>query len=63
MTSWEKIKSNPELKEKNNEYMRNYLKNKYNCDPGYQSYMRNKARIRKAMLREKKQAEQNKSIV
>jgi len=59
MTSWEKIKADPVLKEKNNNYMRSYLKNKYDCDEGYKTYMKEKARVRKAMLREQKRAEKN----
>ena len=55
MTSWEKIKADPVLKEKNNNYMRSYLKNKYDTDPLYKEKMQEKARQRKAMLRELKQ--------
>ena len=62
MTSWEKIKADPVLREKNNNYMRSYLKNKYDCDAGYKAYMKEKARVRKAMLREQKRAEKNESI-
>jgi len=59
MTSWEKIKADPVLKEKNNNYMRSYLKNKYDCDESYKAYMKEKARARKSMLREQKRAEIN----
>ena len=52
MTSWEKIKSDPVLKGKYNEYMRSYLKNKYDNNPEYKEKMQEKARQRKAMLRE-----------
>ena len=52
MTSWEKIKADPVLKEKNNNYMRSYLKNKYDTDQLYKEKMQEKARQRKAMLRE-----------
>ena len=34
--------------------MRNYLKKKYDTDPAYREYMQEKARKRKAMLREQK---------
>ena len=51
MPTWEKVKYNPELKEKNKDYMRTYLKNKYNTDPVYREKMKEKARMRKAMLR------------
>ena len=36
------------------EHMRNYCKNKYDTDSVYREYMREKARKRKAMLREQK---------
>ena len=51
MPTWEKVKYNPELKEKNKDYMRTYLKNKYSTDPLYREKMKEKARMRKAMLR------------
>ena len=54
MTDYNKIKSNPELKEKYNNHMKDYLKNKYQTDPDYREYMRQKARKRKAMLKEAK---------
>jgi dsRNA-specific ribonuclease len=34
--------------------VRNYCKNRYHTDPVYREYMREKARNRKAMLREQK---------
>ena len=54
MTDYNKIKSNPELKDRYNNYIREYLKKKYDADPEYREYMREKARQRKAMLREAK---------
>jgi len=36
------------------ECVRNYCKNRYHTDPVYREYMREKARNRKAMLREQK---------
>jgi hypothetical protein len=51
MPTWEKVKYNPELKEKNKDYMRTYLKNKYSTDHVYKEKMKEKARMRKAMLR------------
>ena len=54
MTDYNKIKSNPELKEKYNNHMKDYLKNKYHTDPDYREYMRQKARKRKSMLKEAK---------
>ena len=54
MTTWRTIKEDPELLDKHKEYMRNYLKKKYDTDPAYREYMQEKARKRKAMLREQK---------
>lgn len=54
MTSWTKIKTDPIKLQKHNENSKNYAKNKYNNDPEYREYMRQKARQRKAMLRESK---------
>tara|TARA_R110001599_G_scaffold341361_1_gene562360 strand:- start:44 stop:211 length:168 start_codon:yes stop_codon:yes gene_type:complete len=54
MTSWQTIKENPELKAKHYNYMKEYNKNKYDTDPVYREYMKDKARKRKAMLREQK---------
>ena len=51
MPTWEMVKNNPELKEKNKDYMRTYLKNKYHTDPVYREKMKERARMRKAMLR------------
>ena len=59
MVDYNKVKSNPELKDKYNKYTREYLKNKYDNDPEYREYMREKARKRKAMLREAKQEKKN----
>ena len=59
MVDYNKVKSNPELKEKYNNYIREYLKNKYETNPEYREYMREKARQRKAMLREAKQEKKN----
>ena len=63
MTNWVDIKADPIKLQRHNESSKNYAKKKYEEDVVYKEYMRNKARIRKAMLREQKQAEQNKSIV
>lgn len=63
MTDYNKIKADAVLHAEYNKKMREYVKNKYHTDNDYKEYMRNKARIRKAMLREKKQAEKNNSIV
>ena len=52
MTDYSKIKANQELKEKYNNHMKEYLKNKYHTDPEYKEYLKAKARQRKAMLRE-----------
>jgi hypothetical protein len=54
MTDYNKIKADAELKEKYNNHMKEYLKNKYHTDPVYREYMQTKARKRKAMLREQK---------
>lgn len=63
MTNWVDIKADPIKLQRHNESSKNYAKKKYEDDATYREYMRNKARIRKAMLREKKQAEKNNSIV
>ena len=55
MTDYKKIKNDTEKLSKHKEYMRNYLKNKYETDPEYKEKMQEKARQRKAMLRELKQ--------
>ena len=55
MTSWEKIKADPVKLQKHNENSKIYAKNKYDTDPEYKEKMQEKARQRKAMLRELKQ--------
>ena len=55
MTSWEKIKADPVKLQKHNEKSKIYAKNKYDNNPEYKERMREKARQRKAMLRELKQ--------
>ena len=40
--------------EEHKEHMRNYCKNKYDTNSEYREYMRDKARKRKAMIREQK---------
>ena len=57
MTDYNKIKTNAVLRAEYNKKMREYLKNKYDNDPEYRTYMKEKARVRKAMLREQKRAE------
>lgn len=59
MVSYEVLKQNPEKLQQHREYMKGYLKNKYDNDPVYKEYMREKARARKKMLREQKQANNN----
>ena len=54
MASWTKIKADPIKLQKHNENSKNYAKNKYETNPEYREYMREKARQRKAMLREAK---------
>ena len=51
---WDVIKNNPELLKQHNEKCRIIMKTKYDTDPVYREYMRDKARKRKAMLREQK---------
>lgn len=54
MGNWSVIKDDPELKKQHNERCRILMKTKYDTDPAYREYMREKARKRKAMLREQK---------
>tara|TARA_R100001198_G_C5223265_1_gene204724 strand:+ start:1494 stop:1667 length:174 start_codon:yes stop_codon:yes gene_type:complete len=54
MPDWSKVKDDPEKVAEHNERTRIFNKNKYNTDPVYREYMRDKARKRKAMLREQK---------
>jgi len=54
MPDWSKIKDDPEKVAEHNERTRIFNKNKYNTDPVYREYMQDKARKRKAMLREQK---------
>ena len=54
MPDWSKVKEDPEKVAQHNERTRIFNKNKYDTDPVYREYMREKARNRKAMLREQK---------
>ncbi len=54
MGNWSVIKDDPVLRQEHNEKCRIIMKNKYDTDPEYREYMREKARRRKAMLREQK---------
>lgn len=54
MPDWSKIKDDPEKVAEHNERTRIFNKNKYNTNPAYREYMQDKARKRKAMLREQK---------
>ena len=54
MGNWSVIKDDPVLRQEHNEKCRIIMKNKYDTDPVYREYMREKARKRKAMLREQK---------
>lgn len=57
MTScWEKMKNDPARMEKHKDYMKDYNKKKYDTNPEYREYMREKARKRRAMLRELKKS-------
>lgn len=59
MPDWSKIKDDPEKVAEHNERTRIFNKNKYNTDPVYREYMQDKARKRKAMLREQKKIDIN----
>jgi len=59
MTNWVDIKADPIKLMRHNESSKNYAKKRYEDDNLYKEYMRNKARMRKTMLREQKQAGQN----
>ena len=54
MPTWKDIKDDPAKRAEHNERTRVYNKNRYDTDPVYREYMREKARKRKAMLREQK---------
>lgn len=54
MPDWCKIKDDPVKRAEHNEKCKNAMKKKYDTDPAYREYMREKARKRKAMLREQK---------
>lgn len=54
MPDWSKVKDDPVKVSEHNERTRLYNKNKYDTNPEYREYMREKARKRKAMLREQK---------
>lgn len=59
MVSYQYLKEHPDKLQQHRDYMRSYLKNKYDNDPVYKEYMQQKARARKQMLREQKQANNN----
>ena len=54
MTDWNKIKDDPVKRAEHNERCKQLMKKKYDTDPAYREYMQDKARKRKAMLREQK---------
>lgn len=54
MTRWANIKADPVKLQKHNENSKNHAKKKYDEDPVYREYMKNKARVRKAMLKVEK---------
>jgi len=54
MPDWSAIKDDPVKRAEHNERTRIIHKKKYDTDPVYREYMREKARKRKAMLREQK---------
>ena len=54
MPTWSVIKDDPVKRAEHNERNKIAGKNKYNTDPVYREYMRDKARKRKVMLREQK---------
>jgi hypothetical protein len=56
MPDWSAIKDDPVKKAEHNERTKKYNKNKYDTNPEYREYMREKARKRKAMLRELKKS-------
>jgi hypothetical protein len=56
MPDWSKVKDDPVKVSEHNERTRLYNKNKYDTNPEYREYMREKARKRKAMLREQKKS-------
>lgn len=51
MTDYNKIKADAVLHAAYNKKMKEYVKNKYHTDPVYREKMKEKARMRKAMLR------------
>jgi len=54
MPDWSKVKGDPVKVAEHNERTRLYNKNKYDTNSEYREYMRDKARKRKAMIREQK---------
>jgi len=54
MPDWSEIKDDPVKRAEHNERTRIIHKKKYDTDPVYREYMREKARKRKAMLKEQK---------
>ena len=56
MPDWSKVKDDPVKVAEHNERTRLHNKNKYESNPEYREYMREKARKRKAMLREQKRS-------
>ena len=51
-----KVKDELTITNEHKERVRNYCKDKYDTNPEYREYMRDKARKRKAMLRELKKS-------
>lgn len=54
MPTWKDIKDDPVKRAEHNERTKVYNKKRYDTDPVYREYMKEKARKRKAMLREQK---------
>ena len=54
MTRWANIKDDPVNLQKHNENSKNHATKKYDEDPVYREYMKNNARVRKAMLKVEK---------
>ena len=62
MPDWSKVKDDPVKLAEHNERTRIYNKKKYDTDPEYREYMREKARRRKSILRERKNDISNKKL-
>lgn len=54
MPDWSRVKDDPELKKKHNERCRILMKNRYDTDPIYREYMKEKAKKRLLKLKETK---------